>query len=184
MRPVFIIHFAGSPIAFAAVEIQALSPTSCSDFLNEQIPGPLSIPYFQSDVYIFVILILIEFDLSFQVMEIESADGMYVYTLLFVPNWDNLSIFPVVPRIDFSVHCKEWESQWNLSLAWVFTVVISNPYLDWNSSTEESANSYRHRICILCVKSIWYFPRNRLHFYVLCFFYSLWDLLFSFWKLL
>lgn len=65
--------------------------------------------------------------------------GWYIRVyLLFVPNWDHLSC-SVESRL-FSVRCKEWESHWNPSLAWVFTVVITNPCRDslWNSSTEEN----------------------------------------------
>lgn len=47
------MHF--SKFLIAVVEIQVLSPASCSDLMEEQIPEPLSSPYFQSDIYLFLI---------------------------------------------------------------------------------------------------------------------------------
>lgn len=57
------------------------------------------------------------------------------------------TISPVVWRIDSSQCIVRNESPTgNLSLAWVFTVVISNHYLDslWNSSTEENSKLLWH----------------------------------------
>lgn len=77
-------------------------------------------------------------------MEIESG-VVYMYTPFCLFQIGTIS--PVVWRIDSSQCIVRNESPTgNLSLAWVFTVVISNRYLDslWNSSTEENGKLLWH----------------------------------------
>lgn len=53
--PKACIYHAFSRFPIAVVEIQVLSPASCNDLLEEQIPEPLSSPSFQSDIHLFLV---------------------------------------------------------------------------------------------------------------------------------